>query len=133
MTAQTPTPNQTQTPVPASAVPDVGDAHDVRDAWDTPDVCETPNICDPAQIPPPLQQAVTASARDLRERIGRNLLRLRRNRRMTLKQLSRRTGLGMPLLDHFELGKNDIELRQLLMIAQVLGADWRALLEEREA
>ena len=128
MTAQTPTP--TQTPVPASAAPDVGDAHDVREAWDTPDA---PDVCDPAQIPPPLQQAVTASARDLRERIGRNLLRLRRNRRMTLKQLSRRTGLGMPLLDHFELGKNDIELRQLLMIAQVLGADWRALLEEREA
>lgn len=118
MTAQTPTPNQTQTPVPASAAPDVGDARDV---------------CDPARIPPPLQQAVTASARDLRERIGRNLLRLRRNRRMTLKQLSRRTGLGILLLDHFELGKNDIELRQLLMIARVLGADWRALLEEREA
>ena len=124
MTAQTPTPNQTPTPAqtlaptPASAAPDV---------------CDTPDVCDPARIPPPLQQVVTASARDLRERIGRNLLRLRRTRRMTLKQLSRRTGLGMPLLDHFELGKNDIELRQLLMIAQVLGTDWRALLEEREA
>lgn len=91
-----------------------------------------PQICDPAQIPPSLQQAVTQTARDLRQRIGRNLLRLRRERHITLKQLSRRTGLGPHLLDHYELGKSDIELRQLLMIAQVLDTDWRDLLEEAE-
>lgn len=91
-----------------------------------------PQACDPAQIPPSLQQAVTQSARDLRQGIGRNLLRIRRERRITLKQLSRRTGLGPHLLDHYELGKSDIELRQLLIIAQVLDADWRDLLEEEE-
>lgn len=88
--------------------------------------------CDPARIPPGLQQAVTESARVLRARIGGNLLRLRRERRVTLKQLSRRTGLGTQLLDRFELGKSEIELRHLLLIARVLESDWRALLEDGE-
>lgn len=87
----------------------------------------------PTESPVPAQASLTESARDLRQQIGRNLLRLRRNRRVTLKQLSRRTGLSTHLLDHFELGKSEIELRQILTIAQALKIDWRDLLmEERE-
>lgn len=80
--------------------------------------------------PAALQRSLTESTRELRRQIGRNLLRLRRERRVTLKQLSRRTGLGTHLLDHFELGKSEVELRQLLVIAQALKSDWRDLLTQ---
>ena len=82
----------------------------------------------PETGPAALQRSLTESTRELRRQIGHNLLRLRRERRVTLKQLSRRTGLGPHLLDHFELGKSEVELRQLLVIAQALKSDWRDLL-----
>lgn len=77
-----------------------------------------------------VQQNLAETARNLRQQIGRNILHLRRDWRVTLKQLSRRTGLGTHLLDHFELGISEIELRHLFLVAQVLKADWRDLLED---
>ena len=94
-----------------------------------PAVC-VPASCAPGSCSPDPQQSLTESARALRARIGGNLLRLRRERRVTLKQLSRRTGLSTHLLDHFELGKSEIELRQILTIARALDTDWRTLLAE---
>jgi transcriptional regulator with XRE-family HTH domain len=56
----------------------------------------------------------------LRLTIGRNIHHQRTRKHMTLAKLSRLTGVPEALLDHYELGKNQMELETLLRIACAL-------------
>lgn len=58
--------------------------------------------------------------RHLRLTIGRNIHQRRCERRLTLCKLSRLTGIPERLLDHYELGKNEIALDEMLKIACAL-------------
>lgn len=55
--------------------------------------------------------------RNLRSTIGYNIHRLRAERKLTLSHLSSLTGVSVLLLDHYELGKNEIRLDEMLKIA----------------
>jgi transcriptional regulator with XRE-family HTH domain len=55
--------------------------------------------------------------RKLRSTIGQNIHRLRAERKLTLSHLSSLTGVPALLLDHYELGKNEIKLDEVLKIA----------------
>lgn len=58
--------------------------------------------------------------RHYRSRIGRNLQEARHHKQLTLKRLSMQTGLSERLLEQYELGKNDIQLREMLKLACAL-------------
>lgn len=58
--------------------------------------------------------------RHLRATIGRNIHSARASRKITLKKMSKRTGIPEHSLDHYELGKGEIPLDQLIKIACVL-------------
>lgn len=58
--------------------------------------------------------------RHLRLTIGRNIHQRRCEQRLTLRKLSRLTGIAEDLLDHYELGKNEIALDEMLKIACAL-------------
>lgn len=57
--------------------------------------------------------------RHLRFTIGQNIHRLRARRKLPLRKLSKLSGIPEFLLDHYELGKNEIRLDELLKIACV--------------
>lgn len=61
--------------------------------------------------------------RQLRRTIGSNIHALRLERGVTLHRLSLLTGISIELLDQFEMGKNEIALRELLKISCVLGVE----------
>lgn len=58
--------------------------------------------------------------RDLRKSIGRNIMNMRRVRRMRLAALSKATGVSMEKLDRWEMGKGEIDLLNLVRIADAL-------------
>ncbi len=58
--------------------------------------------------------------RHVRFTIGRNIHRIREERKLPLMKLARQCGLSELLLDQYELGKHDIALRELLKIACAL-------------
>ena len=58
--------------------------------------------------------------RDLRKAIGARLHQERLRRGLTLRQLSRRTGINETKLDQFEMGKNAINLEVLWHISCAL-------------
>lgn len=58
--------------------------------------------------------------RHLRFSIGQNIHRHRSQQKLPLKKLARMTGISEPLLDSYELGKNEIALDALLKIACAL-------------
>ena len=55
--------------------------------------------------------------RHTRTLIGDAIRRHRLRRRWTLEQLAERSGLSMPLLDRYEMGRGEVELNALLRIA----------------
>ncbi|MEJ0010997.1 MAG: helix-turn-helix transcriptional regulator [Alphaproteobacteria bacterium] len=55
--------------------------------------------------------------RYVRAGIGRNIHRLRYDRRWTLRKLARLSGVPERRLDQFELGKNELGLAELVAIA----------------
>jgi transcriptional regulator with XRE-family HTH domain len=61
--------------------------------------------------------------------IGQNIHRHRSQQKLPLKKLARLTGISELLLDHYELGKNEITLEALLKIACALRVDIRELME----
>lgn len=61
--------------------------------------------------------------RDLRSHIGRNIQKLRTERRISLHRLENRTGIPAQLLDYYELGKSEVSLQALLKIACALRAE----------
>lgn len=58
--------------------------------------------------------------RHLRLSIGRNIHEHRCERKLTLRKLAKLTGISEGLLDHYELGKNEIALDEMLKIACAL-------------
>lgn len=73
-------------------------------------------------------QYSTHLLRHLRFTIGQNIHRRRAEQKMTLKKLARLSGVPERLLDHYELGKNEIGLDELLKIACVLEIDLKGLI-----
>lgn len=58
--------------------------------------------------------------RHLRFTIGQNIHRHRSQQKLPLKKLAKLTGISEGLLDHYELGKNEIALDEMLKIACAL-------------
>lgn len=71
----------------------------------------------------------TRLLRHLRLTIGQNIHRLRARQKIPLRKFARLTGLSERLLDHYELGKNEIGLDEMLKIACALGVEVKQLLE----
>lgn len=59
--------------------------------------------------------------RHLRFTIGQNIHTARTGQKMTLRKLSRLSGVPEHKLDQYELGKNEIRLEELLKVACVFG------------
>ena len=74
-------------------------------------------------------QYSTHLLRHLRFTIGQNIHRHRAEQKMPLKKLARLSGVSEQLLDHFELGKNEIALDELLKIACALEIRMQELIE----
>lgn len=58
--------------------------------------------------------------RHIRFTIGQNIQRRRVRQKLTLRKLSRLTGLPEERLDHYELGKSNLDFAHLVKIACVL-------------
>ena len=67
--------------------------------------------------------------RHLRFTIGQNIHRHRSRQKLPLKKLARLTGISEPLLDQYELGKNEIALDALLKIACALRVPMAELMQ----
>ncbi|MBI1275180.1 helix-turn-helix domain-containing protein [bacterium] len=66
--------------------------------------------------------------RHMRATIGQNIRHHRTQQKMPLHKLSRLTGIPERLLDHYELGKNEIRLDEMLKIACVLQIETQGLM-----
>ena len=66
--------------------------------------------------------------RHLRFTIGQNIHRHRSRKKLPLRKLAKLTGVSELLLDHYELGKNEIRLDEMLKIACVLEVEVFSLL-----
>ncbi len=75
-------------------------------------------------------QYSTHLLRHLRFTIGQNIHRRRAEQKMPLKKLARLSGVPEHLLDHYELGKNEIGLDELLKIACALEIELRELITD---
>jgi transcriptional regulator with XRE-family HTH domain len=71
----------------------------------------------------------THMLRHLRVIIGQNIHRLRTKCEMTIHGLSSESGLPKESIERYEIGKNDIQLNELLKIACALGVLAGDLLE----
>lgn len=60
--------------------------------------------------------------------IGQNIHRHRSQQKMPLRKLAKITGVSELLLDHYELGKNEIRLDELLKVACALEVEMQELL-----
>lgn len=69
----------------------------------------------------------TQLLRHLRSTIGRNIHRERSEQKIPLRKLAKLTGVPELLLDHYELGKNEISLDALLRIACALDVELSGL------
>jgi hypothetical protein len=74
-------------------------------------------------------QYSTHLLRHLRFTIGQNIHHYRSKQKLTLRKLAKLTGLSELLLDHYELGKNEIALDEMLKIACALGVPVTELME----
>ncbi len=63
--------------------------------------------------------------RHIRFTIGKKIHELRSEKRISLRRLSILTGIPEQLLDHYEAGKNDIDVHHLLRIACAFGVEIR--------
>lgn len=73
-------------------------------------------------------QSHTKKLRILRRIIGENIHFCRYVEKVTLRKLARRTGIDAHKLDQFEMGKNQIQLEHLCVIAQQLNTEIETLL-----
>ena len=71
----------------------------------------------------------THMLRHLRVVVGRNIHRLRAERQMALRKLAAASGVADALIEKYEIGKDDIQLHELLKIACVLDVRVSALFE----
>ena len=70
----------------------------------------------------------TPLLRQLRQTIGHTIHHHRARQKLTLKKLARLSGVPEHKLDHYELGKGEIKLDELLKIACVLKLEVKALI-----
>jgi transcriptional regulator with XRE-family HTH domain len=66
--------------------------------------------------------------RHLRFTIGQNIHRLRAKQELPLGKLSQLTDISRDLLEYYEIGKGDIQLRELLKIACFFGVEVQELM-----
>lgn len=64
----------------------------------------------------------------MRFTIGQNIRAARTKHKMTLRYLSRKSGVPENKIDQYELGKNDIVLEHILKLACVLKIEIQSLL-----
>ena len=62
----------------------------------------------------------TKLIRALRRQIGQNIHNARSRQKLTLRKLSKYTGLSPEMLDKYEVGKEEIDLREIVKISLVL-------------
>ncbi len=62
--------------------------------------------------------------------IGHNIHHHRRKQKIPLPRLAKLTSLPELLIDHYELGKNEVRLDHLLKIACALNVDLVALMKD---
>ena len=74
-------------------------------------------------------QYSTHLLRHLRHTIGQNIHSLRVQQKLPLTKFASATGISERLLDHYELGKNDINLMILLKIACALEVEVSELMQ----
>jgi transcriptional regulator with XRE-family HTH domain len=66
--------------------------------------------------------------RHLRATIGQNIRHHRTQQKMPLHKLAKLTGIPTQLLDHYELGKNEIRLDEMLKITCALRIEIQKLI-----
>jgi DNA-binding Xre family transcriptional regulator len=84
------------------------------------------------QLPTPREETMLYSThmlRHLRLVIGQNIHRLRAQRELSLRKLATESGVSEELIERYEIGKGDIQLRELLKIACVLAVRADSLFE----
>ena len=74
-----------------------------------------------------LQRAVSADLKALRLRIGNNIRRLRHERKMTLAELSRCSGLNPVNIDRLEMGGLAVDLDHVVRLAHAFKASCQEL------
>ena len=72
---------------------------------------------------------ITEDTLHLRKVIGQNIRDFRQQQKLTLSELSKLTGLGVDLLNGYEMGKIHISPRELTLIAHALKKSVDALLK----
>lgn len=77
-------------------------------------------------------QYSTHLLRHLRFNIGQNIRSTRTKKKMTLRYLSKKSGVREDKIDQFELGKNGISLEAMLRVACVLEVDIGLLLRSHD-
>ncbi len=67
--------------------------------------------------------------RQIRRTIGNNIHTIRTARKMTLKRLSAETQISTHTLDMFEIGRGQVSLESLYIIARALNTDTQQLIK----
>lgn len=80
-----------------------------------------------------MQNDYTRRLRDLRALVGRNIRNLRTEQKMPLCKLARHTGVPEKMLDHYELGKSEIRLHEILKIALAFGVETLDLMRQDDS
>lgn len=62
-----------------------------------------------------------------RQHLGANIRRARINMEVSQSFVAERAGVTVPMISHFELGRNAPNLRMLLTLADILGVEVSAL------
>ena len=75
----------------------------------------------------PLQSTITL--RHLRRTIGRNIHELRRRRRWSLNHLAKKIKITPNRLDHLEMGRHNMQLLDIIQIAEALEVDCLTLMQ----
>jgi transcriptional regulator with XRE-family HTH domain len=68
---------------------------------------------------------------DVRDRVGRNVQRIRREREFTQEDVSHRANVHQTFLSGLENGKRNVSIVVLERIAKALGVDIAAFFEKR--
>ena len=75
-------------------------------------------------------QRFNEELRIIQKNIGNNIHETRLRKKITLNRLSRLTGLSMRLIDQYEMGKNNLRIRELFKISSALDVEIEHLLEK---
>ena len=76
-----------------------------------------------------LSKNESTELRNLRKRIGSNIHTIRVRKKLTLKKLSRLSGISIVILDNYEMGKREISMPILIKIKNVLKVSIKMLIE----